>query len=105
IHPENGIRRVKKKEGRFTENWKRVYRESTDDNPEAWLNLMSQDGAFDDLVRYCTAEVPQRRDEYLTDLLAISKEIEQKRTAMRRSGCFRYSPCGFSRLCNHSSLV
>lgn len=105
IHPENGIRRVKKKEGVFTDNWKRVYRESTDDGPEEWLTLMQKDGAFDDLVRYCTAEVPQRRDEYLMDVVRISKEVEQRKTEMRRSGCYRYSPCGFSKLCNHSSLV
>jgi hypothetical protein len=105
IHPENGIKRVKKREGRFTENWKRVYRESTDDGPNEWLRLMQQDGAFEDLVRCVTADVPLRRNEYLSDMVKITGEIEEKRETMRRSGCFRYSPCGFSKLCNHSVLV
>jgi hypothetical protein len=104
IHPENGIRRVKKKDGQFTENWKRVYRESTDEKPEDWLTLMQKDGAFDDLVRHSTVDVPVRRNEYMADMIRISREIDAKKTTVRRSGCYRYSPCGFSRVCHNLAI-
>lgn len=105
IHPENAVHRVKKKEGKFTENWKRVYRENTDHRPEAWLSLMQQDGAFDDLVYSMSVEIPERRGEFLGDMSRMAREIKDRKETPRRSGCFRFSPCGFSRLCNHTQLV
>ena len=105
IHPENGIHRVKKREGKFTENWKRIYRENTDRHPEDWLTIMQNDDAFEGLVYSTSVDVPPRKKEFLADMERISREIAQGSEAMRRSGCFRYAPCGFSQLCNHDQLV
>ena len=66
IHPENHLLRVKRivteKTGlnpKFTENWKKVYREQTDHHSDKWLKIMQDDQAFEDLVQYYTAEVPK----------------------------------------------
>lgn len=103
IHPENATMRIKKKEGRFTENWKRVYREATDYRTDGWLRLMQQDNAFEDIVHSVTVEVPPQRK-------AILSEISQVRHAlgsltMRRSNCFRYGICPMFRLCHHPSKM
>lgn len=107
IHPENHLLRVKRiateKTGpnpKFTENWKKVYREQTDHHSDKWLKIMQDDQAFEDLVRYYTAEVPKNRKSVLADLARIGDEIALKGTRMRRSACFRLAPCPFARLCH-----
>jgi hypothetical protein len=99
IHPENRILRVKKREGKFTDNWKRVYREQTDHKAEDWLTIMQQDQAFDDLVLSCNAE-PGRGD-----LGKIAREIFARGTEMRRSACFRLAPCPMARVCHHTQEI
>jgi len=105
IHPENHILRVKRiateKTGpnpKFTENWKKVYREQTDHHPPAWLKIMQDDEAFSGLVQHCTVDVPANQEEVLADLRRIEGEMGS--TVMRRSGCFRFSPCPMAILCH-----
>jgi len=107
VHPENGILRVKRiaseKTGpnpRFSDNWKKVYREQTDHKPKEWLAIMQQDHAFEDLVQYCTVDVPTNRKGILEDLRRIERELASKSIAMRRSACFRFSPCPMACLCH-----
>ena len=111
IHPENGLLRTQRiateKTGpnpKFTENWKKVYREQTDHKPKEWLTIMQKDKAFDGLVQYCTVDVPQNREEVLADMVRIEQEIESGNSTMRRSACFRFAPCVFSGVC-HKGLT
>lgn len=107
IHPENGLLRTQRiateKTGpnpKFTENWKKVYREQTDHKPKEWLTIMQKDQAFDGLVQYCTADVPVNRKEVLADLKRIEREIASESLEMRRSACFRFAPCVFAGVCH-----
>ena len=107
IHPENGLLRVQRiaseKTGpnpRFTDNWKKVYREQTDHKTKEWLTIMQKDKAFDGLVRNCTVEVPANRREVLAELCRIEREIALEGTEMRRSACFRFAPCVFASACH-----
>lgn len=104
IHPENGILRVKKKEGNFTEKWKRVYREQTDEHADDWLRLMQQDGAFEDLVFSVTADRPGNEKTVRKDMFRIINEIGRNGTEMRRSGCYRFGPCSFARICHSQEI-
>ena len=97
IHPENGIMRVKKKEGRFTDNWKRVYRETTDYHPDEWLRVMQGDNAFEGIVESFTVAP----SAILHDLERIKKEIAKGQTVMRRSHCFKQAVCPMAKLCYH----
>lgn len=101
VHPENGIMRIKKKEGRFTENWRKVYREATDYHPEEWLKVMQGDGAFEDVVHSLTVAP----SAILHDLGRIRKEIAKGQTTMRRSHCFRQAVCPMAKLCYHPTLM
>ena len=107
IHPENHILRVKRiaseKTGpnpRFTDNWKKVYREQTDHHPDSWLKIMQDDEAFDGLVQHCTVDVPANRSDILADLTRLEREIETGSLTMRRAGCFKLSPCPMASLCH-----
>jgi hypothetical protein len=100
VHPENRTLRIQKREGKFTDNWKRVYREQTDEKPDAWLKLMQDDGAFEGLVYHFSVN-PAGHDAQ-RDIVRINKEIAENRTDMRRSACFRYAPCPFARLCHNA---
>lgn len=101
IHPENSIMRIKKKEGKFTDNWKRVYRETTDNKTAEWLRLMQLDSAFEDIVQSVHVDVPAMRVQILEDIERIAEEILEERTTMRRSNCFRYGSCPMIRVCHH----
>ena len=96
-HPENGVLRIKKKEGRFTDNWKRIYRENTDFRTADWLQKMQEDGAFEDVVFSVTADVPPRRADVLLEMEQMAGEMGSLRA--RRSSCYRYAPCPMIRLC------
>lgn len=98
IHPENGIMRIRKKDGKFMDNWRRVYREATDYHPSEWLDLMQKDGAFEDVVFHWTAEVPKHRESILRDMERIKTAIGG--TEMRRSACYRFAPCPMAGLCH-----
>ena len=111
IHPENGLLRTKRiateKTGpnpKFTENWKKVYREQTDHKPKEWLKIMQHDQAFDGLVQYLTVDVPPNRKEVLADLKRIEREIVSESLEMRRAACFRFAPCVFAGVC-HKGLT
>lgn len=105
IHPENKMLRVKKREGKFNDGWSKVYRESTDKKPADWLTVMQQDDAFADLVFSVNVDVPTNRKEVMEDLQRIQREIEEKPTTMRRSGCYRFSPCIMARLCHGTPAI
>jgi hypothetical protein len=100
-HPENDILRIKRKEGRFSEGWKRLYREATDLRPLDWLTLMQQDDAFEGIVESFTVDSPTRRVEILADMARMAKEIEEGHEEMRRSACYRHAPCPMARLCHN----
>jgi len=101
IHPENHTVRVKRKEGKFNDSWKRVYREQTDKKPSDWLKVMQDDGAFDDLVYSVTVDVPANRNRVITDMLRIAKELSKKSMEMRRAACFKLSPCVCAKICHY----
>jgi len=105
VHPENYTMRVLKREGSFSEKWQKLYRENTDKKPLDWLGIMQSDGAFDSLVHSITVDVPARSEEILDEMLVMVKEINDRGTRMRRSSCFRFSPCGFARLCHNKEYV
>lgn len=100
LHPENGILRIRRKEGQFTDRWKRVYREQTDRRALDWLTKMQQDEAFEGVVESFTVDS--------TDTVTISEmeRIAQDfgRMEMRRSACFRNAPCPMADLC-HNALT
>ncbi len=104
IHPENHMMRIQKREGKFNDNWKKVYRENTDKKPEDWLYLMQEDGAFDNLVYSVDVDVPENRKEITADLERIEIELQSKSTVMRRSACYKMSPCPFARVCHHTNV-
>jgi len=108
IHPENGLLRIKRiateKTGpnpKFTENWKKVFREQTDHKPLDWLTMMQKDQAFEGVVQTLHCDVPKDRKGVLEDLARIEREIGEKSETMRRSSCFRLSPCAFYRACHY----
>jgi hypothetical protein len=103
-HPENSILRVQKKEGNFTANWKRIYRENTDQHAADWLRMMQEDGAFEELVFSVNVGVPENRKAILSDISRINKALVRNETEMRRSACYRYGPCSFARVCHHPRL-
>jgi hypothetical protein len=110
VHPENGLLRIKRisseKTGpnpKFSDNWKKVYREETDHKPLEWLGFMQKDQAFDDSVQTVHCNVPVSRKSVLQDLERIEREIEAKSESMRRSACFRFAPCSFAGLCHYGS--
>jgi hypothetical protein len=105
IHPENRVMRVKKREGNFTEKWERLYRESTDKHAKEWLDMMAQDGAFDDLVYSLTVDAGEKRQSILDDMFRMAKEMAHAGTDMRRSACFKMAPCPMARLCHHPRAV
>lgn len=105
IHPTTRQMRIQKRDGKFTDNWTRIYRESTDKKPDEWLKMMQEDGAFDGLVNSRVIDVSPRRDEILTEMAKLSKEIETNGTHMRRSACFKFSPCAFSKICHYSESI
>ena len=102
LHPEVvGMLRIKRREGKFSDGWKKVYREATDIHAPEWLKLMQDDGAFDGVVESFTVEPPAGRAEILTDMSRMVGEIGEGSTEMRRSACYRYLPCPLARLCHH----
>jgi len=106
LHPENRVMRVRKKEGRFTPNWKRIYREQTDKKTADWLKLMQEDEAFDDLVYSTTVDIQEgHRRAVLSDMSRIAKQIEGAATEPRRSACFRYAPCPFAKVCYYPQSI
>lgn len=96
-HPENGIARIKKKEGKFSDGWKCSYRENSDHSVSDWLRMMQQDDAFEGIVHSFTVDATGA--SVLQDMGRIDAEIEKKGTAMRRSSCYRYVPCPMADLC------
>jgi hypothetical protein len=107
VHPENGLLRIKRiaseKTGpnpKFSDNWKKVYREETDHKPLDWLTMMQKDQAFDDVVKTVHCDVPAQRESVLSDMERIEREIKQKGERMRRSACFRLAPCPFVKFCH-----
>lgn len=109
VHPENGLMRIRRivseKTGpnpKFSDNWNKVYREQTDHKPLEWLGFMQKDQAFEDVVKTASCDIPANRASVLEDLRRIEAEFGS--TRMRRSSCFKLSPCSFSRVCHHPSL-
>lgn len=100
-HPENGILRIKKKEGKFNPNWKKVKRENTDIRSLDWLSHMQSDGAFEDVVFSFTADLKSRD----SDMERMASEIREGRDTMRRSACFRMSPCPMASTCHDPKLI
>lgn len=107
VHPENGVLRVQRiaseKTGpnpRFSDNWKKVYREQTDHKPKEWLAIMQKDQAFDGLVYSWTVDVPLNQKVIFSDIKRVMREIESGGTSMRRSACFRYAPCPMAEICH-----
>lgn len=100
LHPENGTLRIKRNEGRFTDRWKKVYREQTDCRAIEWLSKMQKDEAFEGIVESftvdgCGAEVAEQMERMAQNF---------GDTDMRRSGCFRNAPCPMAGLC-HEGLT
>ena len=93
IHPENGTMRIKRREGEFTSRWKKVYREQTDRRALDWLHFMQADEAFDGVVESFTVDGVDS---------SVLKDMERMRWSedMRRSACFRMSPCPMAGLCH-----
>jgi hypothetical protein len=94
IHPENGILRIRKKDGVFTDRWKKVYRENTDLRSLDWLTKMQQDAAFEGIVESFTLDGVDK---------GVLKDMERMKfggTEMRRSACFRNVPCVMAELCH-----
>lgn len=101
LHPENGILRIRKKEGQFTDRWKKMYREQTDRTTLQWLSKMQQDEAFDGIVESFSVDPPDA--SVLKDMERIAAEIRQNGTEMRRSGCFQKVRCPMADLCHGSA--
>ena len=104
VHPENGILRIRRKPSektgpnpKFTDNWKKVYRENTDHKAIDWLGFMQKDDAFEGVVHYLTVEP---WGDVLEDMARMAKEIGEGKTTMRRSACYRYAPCPMAGLCH-----
>lgn len=105
VHPTTRQMRIQKRDGRFTDNWTRIYRESTDKKAEGWLKIMQEDGAFEGLVHAVSVDVSPRRTEVLGEMEMLAKDIKIEGTGMRRSACFRYSPCSFARICHYHENI
>ena len=85
--------RIKRREGEFTSRWKKVYREQTDRRALDWLHFMQADEAFDGVVESFTVDGVDS---------SVLKDMERMRWSedMRRSACFRMSPCPMAGLCH-----
>lgn len=102
-HPKNGGLRFKKKDGEsLGPGWETVWRERWPGDVNRWMGVMQRDRIFDDLVHTVRLSVPQRRDEYMADMERMEGEMRRlpANPPMRRSGCYRFSPCQFVNVCH-----
>jgi hypothetical protein len=108
-HPRNKGIRFKKRTGsaEFAGSWEMIQRESWPGTTEDWLGQMQEDGCFEDLVHSLRIAVPTRRKEFLADMARMEKEMAAlpEDPAMRRAGCFGFSPCVFGEVCHSRELV
>ena len=98
-HPTNGIPRIAKRHGEFSEGWKKVYREETGKTALEWLGMMQSDGAFDDTVFSVTEDVPKNRPEVLEQMARMAGEMILPMQRQTRSACYRFTPCPFLPSC------
>jgi hypothetical protein len=99
LHPQNGNLRISKRKGEFSESWKKVYREQSGLSALEWLKIMQDDGAFDDAVFSVTEDVPKNREEILSQMAEMAKEMTSPSPRQTRSACYRFTPCPFLPAC------
>lgn len=99
LHPQNGNLRIAKRNGEFSESWKKVYREQSGLSTMEWLKIMQDDGAFDDSVFSVTEGVPPNRAEILAQMEQMAKEMTLPNPRQTRSACYRFTPCPFLPVC------
>jgi len=98
-HPATGEIRVQKREGKFVDSWREVYRENTVLKALDWLRIMQGDGAFEGRVFSVTQE-PVNQKEILAQVAAMAKEMGSIRQT--RSSCYRFRPCPFLPACSQA---
>jgi hypothetical protein len=98
-HPKTGEVRVQKREGKFVDSWREVYRENTTLKALDWLRIMQGDGAFEGRVFSVTQE-PVNQKEVLAQVAAMAKEMGSMRQT--RSSCYRFRPCPFLPACSQA---
>ena len=98
-HPMTGEIRVQKREGRFADSWRSVYRESTSIKALEWLRIMQEDRAFEGRV-FSVTQNPC--PEVLPQVAQMAREVGSMRQT--RSSCYRFKPCPFLPACSQSKL-
>ena len=102
LHPHNSLLRISKREGEFSESWKKVYREQSGMSAFEWLKIMQDDKAFDDVVFSVTENPPKDREQILHEMAQMVREMTAPVPRQTRSACYRFSPCPFLPACTTS---
>lgn len=94
-HPMTSEIRVQKREGRFVDSWRSVYRENTSIKALEWLRIMQEDGAFEGRV-FSVTQSPD--PSVLPQVAQMAREMGSMRQT--RSSCYRFKPCPFLPACS-----
>lgn len=100
-HPGNRTLRYRKRDGEaFGSKWLPIWRENSDLTTLEWLEGMQHDGCMDQIASV-KVPVPERREDYLAEMLRIASEMENigEVPPMRLAGCHGFSKCPFTSVC------